>query len=83
MVMAKYQANPVIVDAFVITEVGTSDDKGRRCLTLEDGQLVIATPDMLARMTPVAGDYWVIQSDNYVYLNPREIFLRKYSPKEV
>jgi hypothetical protein len=81
--MAKYQANPVVVDAFRIIEVGTPDDKGRRCLSLDDGALVIATPDMLARMSPVVGDYWVVQSDGYVYLNPASVFEKKYSSKEI
>lgn len=40
----------------------------------------MATAGMLARMNPNVGDYWVIQEDGYVYLNPREVFRRKYSP---
>lgn len=48
-------------------------------LQLEDGQIVVATPDMTSRMTPVVGDYWVVQSDGYAYLNPKNVFERKYS----
>ena len=35
---------------------------------------------MCARMIPQVGDYWVIQSDGYVYLNPKDVFERKYRP---
>jgi hypothetical protein len=35
---------------------------------------------MTARYMPVVGDYWVIQSDGYIYLNPKDVFERKYSP---
>lgn len=91
----KYQANPVVVDAFVIKEVNsvprpTIDEleeilnKGKEpvnglLLKLDNGDEVNATPEMTSRMTPVTGDYWVIQSDGYVYLNPKEVFERKYS----
>jgi len=37
---------------------------------------------MIARFEPQLGDYWVIQEDGYVYLNPKEVFERKYSPVE-
>lgn len=79
----KYIANPVEVDAFKITHVGPIADRGGdfRILTLEDGKLVQADKEMMARMTPQVGDYWVIQSDGYIYLNPRDVFLRKYRPK--
>lgn len=51
-------------------------------LTLEDGQKVNATPEMTARMLPTTGDYWVIQkADGYIYLNPKDVFERKYRPK--
>lgn len=49
-------------------------------LELENGKVVTATPEMTSRMTPVVGDYWVIQSDGYIYLNPKAVFERKYSP---
>lgn len=79
----KYVANPVVVDAFQILEVGTSGSDGIR-LAIGDGESenswVTATPGMTSRMTPAVGDYWVIQSDGYIYLNPREVFERKYTP---
>lgn len=49
-------------------------------LELEGGKIVTAKPEMTSRMTPVIGDYWVIQSDGYIYLNPKEVFERKYHP---
>ncbi|MBK5570106.1 MAG: hypothetical protein I8N66_27295 [Ensifer sp. SSB1] len=34
---------------------------------------------MTSRYVPVAGDFVVTQEDGYVYLNPRDVFTRKYS----
>lgn len=81
----KYQANPVIVDAYKIVSVGEPRAHDGIAwwsvdLALENGENVTADYKMLARYTPSPGDYWVIQEDGYVYLNPREIFERKYSP---
>lgn len=41
------------------------------------------TREMLARYVPVIGDYVVVQADGYVYVNPRDVFLRKYRPEGV
>jgi hypothetical protein len=79
----KYIANPVEVDAFRIVGVfGYQDEisKDGLGLKLEGGEVQQATPEMCARMTPRIGDYFVIQSDGYAYLNPKEVFERKYSP---
>lgn len=78
----KYVANPVEADAFVIMEVFPEQDQGdhSRVLRLDNGELVSADKHMMSRMTPAVGDYWVIQSDGYVYLNPKDVFERKYSP---
>lgn len=91
----RYQANPVVVEAHRIVSVGPitttevfhaggetpayTEAAGSRHLALENGWNVTASPEMLARMTPEVGDYWVIQEDGYVYLNPATVFLRKYS----
>jgi len=79
----KYRANPVVVDAFRIETVGATGPEGTR-LRLQGNpdypETVTATPQMCARMTPAVCDYWVVQSDGYVYLNPREVFERKYKP---
>jgi hypothetical protein len=77
----KYQANPVIVDAHRIVSVSHHwDEHGGIHLTLENSETVRADKGMLARFVPVTGDYYVIHADGYAYLNPREVFLRKYSP---
>jgi hypothetical protein len=78
--MAKYRANPVVVDAAKILIVQDADSAGDRNLTLDDGRKVTASAAMLSRMTPTEGDYYVIQADGYVYLNPKDVFERKYSP---
>lgn len=81
----RYVAKPVVVDAFTILKVHPLADQGGdfRVLELENGDLVQADKGMLARMTPEAGDYWVIQADGYVYLNPKDVFERKYEPQAV
>jgi len=76
----RYVANPVEADAFKIIAVGGSGAHGT-ALQLEDHNYVTATPEMTARMTPKVGDYWVIQEDGYIYLNPKDVFERKYRPK--
>jgi hypothetical protein len=77
--VATYEANPVRVEAWRVLQVGTPEASGTP-LILENGDAMTATPEMLARMTPAPGDYWVEQADGYVYLNPREVFERKYRP---
>lgn len=77
----KYQAKPVIVDAFGIArveEMPAADPPLARQFWLEDGRERTATPGMLARYIPVPGDYYVVQEDGYQYLNPKDVFERKY-----
>ena len=79
----KYIANPVIVDAWKIIQVfPRADSHGNnfQILRLENDNLVQADAGMLARINPVIGDYWVVQEDGYIYLNPKEVFERKYRP---
>jgi hypothetical protein len=76
----RYEANPVEVDAFTIEKVGDVDENGKRMLDCSEGRRFFATPEMMSRMTPAPGDYIVIQSDDYVYLNPKQVFERKYRP---
>lgn len=76
----KYIANPVIVDAFKIIKVLDAIIDQGYPLVLEDGSEVLATTEMVSRMMPKHGDYWVISADGYVYLNPKEVFLKKYTP---
>ena len=74
----KYIANPVEVDAERIQEVISGSDEHPMILKLESGKLYSPNAGMLARIAPAAGDYVVTQSDGYVYLNPKDVFERKY-----
>ena len=79
--MSKYQAKPVIVDAYKIINVQVmpaADPALGRNVATDDGLTRHATAEMCARYIPQKGDYWVIQSDGYEYLNPKEVFERKY-----
>jgi len=84
----KYQANPVVVEARRIETVLPAMPSGHMGLVLEaiegdtddNENFCLATPGMTSRMTPVAGDYVVTQEDGYIYLNPKDVFERKYSP---
>lgn len=69
----KYKANPVIVEAYRI--IGNE----RLCLQLDNGKDFLPTMKMLSRITPLVGDYLVIQQDGYEYLNPKNVFEDKYS----
>jgi hypothetical protein len=74
----KYIANPVEVDAEIIIEVGAVESDRSIKLKLQNGKTVIADSGKIARYIPKEGDYWVTQSDGYIYLNPKEVFERKY-----
>lgn len=81
----KYRANPVIVNALKIenvTELSETGDLGQKIygLDLEGGEQFKTSIDMTARMRPSVGDYVVWQEDGYVYLNPKAVFEKKYSP---
>lgn len=76
----KYIANPVIVEASKITHAQEDVLNNGVALKLADGSNFLADSGMIARYTPKAGDYLVTQADGYQYLNPREVFERKYSP---
>lgn len=76
----KYTANPVEVEAFKITNVDKAGEPPRATLTLEDGHGFTCDEGMTARYWPKVGDYLVEQADGYKYLNPKDVFERKYSP---
>lgn len=89
----KYVANPgtwlksqhpgeLEVEAHKIVSVGQPNADCSVHVALENGENEIATSGMCSRYKPVAGDYWVIQSDGYTYLNPKEVFERKYHAVE-
>ena len=83
-----HEANPVHVNATRILEVTDVTDRGEgKCqsspdlmLRLEDGRNFEANMSMTSRFSPGVGDYLVTQEDGYVYLNPKDVFERKYSP---
>lgn len=77
----KYIANPVEVEAFKITEINGLDFIGQM-VKVDDGSDRLITPEQMARMEPSVGDYFVIQSDGYIYINPKDVFERKYSRAE-
>lgn len=74
----EYIAKPVRVEAFVIAHVGRVDSAGGVEVCLENGRKEYADRGMTARYFPAEGDYLVIQEDGYKYLNPKEVFERKY-----
>ena len=74
----KYIANPVEVNAEIIIDVSPLRGDGAIELTLQGGSKFTADKGMCARYIPKEGDYVVTQSDGYVYLNPKEVFERKY-----
>lgn len=76
----KYVANPVVVDAYEIEHVSTEDTGEINIQILEgpDRKRMVLPAEVTARYIPVAGDYLVVQSDGYVYVNPKEVFERKY-----
>jgi hypothetical protein len=91
--MARYVANPVIVDAFPITAVVVSkplfgswykQDKVYTVTLVVDGaeKSYTLNPGLTARMAPKVGDYYVIQEDGYPYINPKHVFERKYHAQE-
>jgi hypothetical protein len=83
-------ANPVSVQATRILDVtdvtdrseGSDQSSPDLMLRLEDGRNFKADAGMTARYTPVPGDYVVTQEDGYTYLNPKDVFERKYRPAD-
>ena len=76
----EYIANPVRVTALQIVETFSNNDSDGMGLRLEDGSTQAATAGMISRYVPKPGDYLVTQEDGYTYINPREVFERKYHP---
>lgn len=79
---ATHIANPVRVIAATILDV-TEQPNGTTLLRLSDGRNFEADKTMTARYSPVTGDYLVCQDDGYEYLNPKDVFERKYHPNTV
>jgi hypothetical protein len=94
----KYIANPVEVDAFKIDQVSpASKFKGGVfkagdviepavpdgfILMLENKNIVHANKEICGRMTPMAGDYWMIRPDGFASVCPCATFERNYHPAE-
>lgn len=71
-------ANPVKVSAEPILGVSIAEN-GVVFVHFSDGSEHVLEPAMTARYMPSAGDYIVTQEDGYVYVNPKDVFERKYS----
>lgn len=87
----RYIAKPVEVEAHRIAKVSgrasapipaTQNTQTDLVCWLENGEPFRPTVGQIARMLPKAGDYVVTQADGYVYLNPKEVFERKYELNE-
>lgn len=76
-------ANPVRVSAKRIANIDhRMDGTGLIDIMFEDESQTILTDEMVARYVPVLGDYFVIQEDGYGYVNPKDVFERKYNQIE-
>lgn len=49
---------------------------------LESGRSVVPDDGMLARYTPLIGDYFVTADDGYKYLNPKAVFEKHWRPSD-
>lgn len=74
-----HTANPVRVHAAIILGVIAATEAAGAILQLSDGRTFTTTEQMTARYAPVEGDYLVTQEDGYEYINPKDVFERKYS----
>lgn len=79
VINATHIANPVRANAATILDVMYSPDDGSNMLRLSDGRNFMADNSMCARYEPKIGDYLVTQEDGYEYLNPKDVFERKYT----
>jgi len=77
----RYIANPVEVVADKIIEVKHPVGSLITVVVLDNGYDRGLTAGMVARFMPVPGDYLVTEEDGYLYVNPKDVFERKYSKK--
>lgn len=70
-------ANPVLVHAAIILAIANEGISSTK-LELDDGSEFVAPAELTARHVPQAGDYLVTQDDGYRYINPKDVFERKY-----
>lgn len=75
-------AKPVEVEYGIIEKIVVNSDTS--CSVLVNWghvkQIEIVTTPMMARYVPKPGDYLVRQADGYEYLNPKDVFERKFRP---
>ena len=84
--MRTFVAKPVVVSAEVIDSIVdlklshkagyASDDYV--IIMLINGEKVVLNQGQIARYVPIAGDYFIRQADGYEYVNPKDVFERKY-----
>lgn len=79
----KYVANPVVVTAYIIQRVVLKEDGTEIWIYDGEEKPFHCSHEMTARYQPLIGDYFVVQEDGYVYLNPKAVFERKYSPMQI
>lgn len=77
---ATHVANPVRVKAAQLVSFRINEVTKGLVGFDADGTSYTITEGMRARYEPEAGDYFVTQEDGYQYVNPREVFERKYQP---
>lgn len=75
-----HRARPYHVTARTIGAVLGNNTGGGQLLQLNDGTTYVADTAMTARHFPTAGDYLVVGEDGYPYLNPADVFERKFEP---
>lgn len=71
-------ARPIGVSAAQISGIQSITEGVMLALVGQDVEH-FANHAMLARYTPVPGDYLVTQDDGYTYVNPKDVFERKYA----
>jgi len=73
----KYTTHPLVVDAYKIKEIIRY-----KLIRLENDEIAKPTKDMIDKVTPTPGDYWVIQKDGSKSIHPKKSFEEKYYPME-
>ena len=78
----KAVAKAVEVDFYEIESWAKPSEDGDRIVHCSEYRSFVITPAMTARVDDLNEfHYVVVQSDGYVYLNPKDVFERKYQPK--
>jgi hypothetical protein len=85
----EFVANPVHVHAYMIQSVSGDEKQPKKGAVIilhnpiptRAPVVIHLTPAMISRHFPRVGDYYVIQADDYRYINPVDVFERKYRPR--